>query len=65
MQFRVLELRNQQLKSLLLGKSDKFDNVMGEAACFRHGQRTNIPIAAANIAIVVITTTTRDSIELG
>src|SRR5207248_11289219 len=28
-------------------------------------QSTNIPIAAANIAMVVITTTTRDSIELG
>jgi hypothetical protein len=27
--------------------------------------KTNIPMAAANIAIVVITTTTRDSIELG
>src|SRR5437588_3345732 len=27
--------------------------------------KTNMPIAAANIAIVVITTTTRDSIELG
>ena len=40
-------------------------NVMGDAACFKHGQITNIPIAAANIAIVVITTTTRDSIELG